>query len=85
MASIQKISTGYRVRVYYYDENGKRRTISKNVKKERDAKKLARDLERDVELNKCRTDIPTLKSFIDEYIETYRVGKVSQASIDIDK
>ncbi|UTH07905.1 tyrosine-type recombinase/integrase [Macrococcoides canis] len=85
MASIQKISTGYRVRVYYYDENGKRRTISKNVKKERDAKKLARDLERDVELNKYKTDIPTLKSYIDEYIETYRVGKVAQSSVDIDK
>lgn len=85
MASIQKTKNGYRVRVYYYDENGKRRAISKSVKKSSEAKDLARQLENDIKNKKFSKFIPTLKEYATEYIETYRVNIVSQSSVNIDR
>ena len=85
MASIQKVDTGYRVRVYYYDENGVRRTISKNTKKLSDAKAIARQIEWDIENKLPETVIPTLHEYTEEYIRTYRENVVSASSLDLDK
>ncbi|UTH14735.1 site-specific integrase [Macrococcus equipercicus] len=86
MASIDKHGKGYRVRVYYKDEEGKRKAITETgIKTMAEAKKTAARIEADLDKNIIMQSVPTLYDYIDQYIETYRVGKVSVASTDIDR
>lgn len=86
MASIDKHGKGYRVRVYYKDEFGKRKSITKTgFRTKTEAKAAAVEIEYGMKNKTIKTSIPTLYDYINEYIATFREGKVSVASVDIDK
>lgn len=86
MASIQKLKKGsYRARVYYYDAAGKRRTISKNFSTQTEAKDFVRITENELKKKDLHIQVPPFKEYMEQYIETFRIGKVSESSVQIDK
>ncbi|ULG72970.1 tyrosine-type recombinase/integrase [Macrococcus brunensis] len=86
MGSIKKTKNGtYRVRVSYYDDEGNRRYLTGTTEKSKDAKQLERSLEDEVNAIKSRGSTPLFRQYADDYIEVYRKGVVSSASVDLDK
>ncbi len=86
MASIDKKNGKYRVRVSYFDENNKRKFLSRSgIDTKSQANRIAHELEANKEKYIKKSVAPTLKDYVDKYIEIYRVGKVSESSVEIDK
>lgn len=86
MASIDKKNGKYRVRVSYFDENNKRKFLSQSgIDTKSQANRIAHELEANKDKYIKKSVAPTLKDYVDKYIEIYRVGKVSESSVEIDK
>ncbi len=85
MASIDTKNGKYRVRVSYM-QDGKRKFISREgINTKAEAKRIANDLEYNIKDHIKFADVPTLYDYMDNYIKEYREGKVSVATIDMDK
>ncbi|TDM12698.1 tyrosine-type recombinase/integrase [Macrococcus bovicus] len=86
MASIDKKNGKYRVRVSYKDESGKRKFLSREgIETKNEAKKIATDLEYNLKSYVIKSATPTLFEYLEEYIEAYRIGKASPATVDMDR
>ncbi|WDT66065.1 site-specific integrase [Companilactobacillus crustorum] len=84
MASIfQNPNTGrYGYRIYYYDENGKRKSIQKTgFKLRREAIRVATKLEnRKNETDLDKAERITFAQFFQEWMDTYKIGRFSEST-----
>ncbi|WP_334328405.1 site-specific integrase [Companilactobacillus sp. HBUAS59699] len=80
MASIYKGASSWFYRISYYDENKKRKYIKKGgFKRKSDAVAAATEVEsKKFKIGLSANDNVTLADYFDEWVNTYKIGKVSQ-------
>lgn len=86
MAQLEKRGSKWRYRIYYYDEKGIRKSISKSgFKTKSEAKRAAIELENSLNKGMNVQKDYLLDEWIDYYLKTWCNDKLSQSTIDIEK
>ncbi|WP_164993320.1 tyrosine-type recombinase/integrase [Macrococcus sp. DPC7161] len=86
MAQFEKRGAKWRVRISYTDETGKRRIHSKSgFRTKPEAKEYAKQAEANLKNVLLQNQKIKLVDYLEEYINTQRVNKVSKSSVDADK
>ncbi|UUY78075.1 tyrosine-type recombinase/integrase [Staphylococcus saprophyticus] len=86
MAQIEKRGNKWRCRVFYHDEMGTRKSISKSgFKTKTEAKRVATELENSLNKGMQVQKDYKLKDWLEYYLKTWRNDKLSQSTIEIEK
>ena len=77
MAQIYKKQGNWAFRVYYFDDNGKRKSINKQgFKLKSDAQDAARELElKRARIGLSNSESATFANYFEDWIQAYRIGR----------
>ncbi|PTI48410.1 Arm DNA-binding domain-containing protein, partial [Staphylococcus succinus] len=86
MAQIEKRGSKWRYRIFYYNETGIRKSISKSgFRTKSDAKRAAIELENSLNSGMQVQKDYLLNEWLDFYLKTWRNDKLSQSTIEIEE
>ncbi|WP_341636414.1 tyrosine-type recombinase/integrase [Staphylococcus casei] len=86
MAQIEKRGSKWRYRIFYYNETGIRKSISKSgFRTKSDAKRAAVELENSLNSGMQVQKYYLLNEWLDFYLKTWRNDKLSQSTIEIEE